>query len=133
MNVQDYKIAGYPISQQISQDVIDRAESDVQAAYITPLVRNATVDCDVEAREALMACACYLVMQRSIVATRAGGKEKQTAQSTHADRWALLEQWSGACRVRLQALAEKVGVCSVRSLIDDRLCGFYFSTLYLGM
>lgn len=130
MNVTNYIDAGYNLSQHISQAVIDRAENDVLNAYILPIKADAD---ESEYKAVVMELSYLLIMQRSLFATRSGGKEKQTAQSVSADRRVLLEQYSGACQAKLQAFAESVGVSNFRKLIDDRVCGIYFSTYNLAM
>lgn len=130
MNVQDYKQAGFALSQQIEQPVIDRAEADIIQAYVVPVTGNtATTDADV--RDAVSNLAYLLVLQRSIAGTRAGAKTKQTAQSTDASRLDLLSQQAAVCAQKVQVYAERVGVHKPWRVCSD-ICGIYYKTQVLG-
>lgn len=127
MNVQDYRAAGYALSAQIDQVAITRAENDVLAAYILPLYGNVPTDAEKAAeplKSAIMALSFLLIMQRSAVATRAGAKIKQTAQSSTPDMDDLLRQNAPTCVRYLQACA---GEKEPHRLCSD-ICGIFFRT-----
>lgn len=85
MNAEDYKKAGFRISLQISQQEIERAETDVIAAYIEKVARRYDSRRP-EMVAAVMQLAFILLLQRHAVATRAGGKTKTTPnQSENAE------------------------------------------------
>ena len=89
MNVQDYRADGYALSQVIDQAKITRAEKEVIAAYIVPLIGETPSQEDIEQeplRSAVMSCAFLLVSLRGAVATRAGAKTKMTEQSNTPTR-----------------------------------------------
>lgn len=119
------------MSSQIDQTKIDLAEADVTRAYLVPLGLNYdTVQEDV--RATIMALAFLCVLQRSSFATRAGAKDKTSAQSVQADKWNLLEQWAEPCKMRLHALAKAQGVCKPWRVVHD-ICGLYYNTHFIGL
>lgn len=129
MNVQDYRAAGYALSSMIDQTAIDRAEADIKQCYLSPLGVIDYTNKDV--CDALGNLAYLLVLQRSIVATRAGAKEKQTAQSTTAARMDILLQQSAICAAKVQIVADAHGVDKPWRVCND-LCGIYYSKQVLG-
>ena len=131
MNVQDYKNSGYALSVQIEQSHIDRAEADVKAAYLDPIAQRTDSNKDVY-DGALMQLAYTLVLQRSIVATRAGAKEKTSAQSVSADRYNVQVQQAGMCQFKLSLFAKSAGVEKPWRLVTD-ICKIYWKSFYKGM
>lgn len=129
MNVQDYRAAGLPLSIQIDQEVVDVAVADVMAAYITPIA-GSEVDTDEDVvKAAILYLSFLLIMQRRAVATRAGGKEKQTAQSTTPTQAELLQQYARTCDMRLQVLRNSDIAVDADADVRD-ICGIYFKTNY---
>ena len=129
MNVQDYRAAGYALSMQIDQAAITRAEKDVTAAYIVPLVGHVPTQAESEAepmKTAVMALSFLLVMQRSAVATRAGAKTKNTPQSASPTYDDLLRQNAPTCVRALCAIdtsKNPVHECS-------DICNIFFTSHY---
>ena len=82
MNVQDYRANGYNLSQYIDDATVQRAEREVTAAYLVPLVGDEVDVTSEPEKSVLMSLAFLLIQQRSISATRAGGKTKNTPQSS---------------------------------------------------
>lgn len=132
MSVDDYRQAGFLMSVHISQAIVDRAERDVQQAYIEPLGVEVDTESDGIGRETLMQLAHTLCLQRTIFATRSGAKEKQTPQSQQADRWAVLSEDAGTCAMKMQRLADELGVAHWWDKVTD-ICGILFKTQYLGL
>lgn len=131
MNVSDYMAAGYPLSQYIEQTSVTRAEADIMQAYIVPLLGHSPTAEELATnvvKEALMSCAFLLIMQRSAVATRAGGKQKMTAQSTTPTYEDILQQNAPVCVMKLQTLA---GTDKVRKKVND-ICGLFFVSRYFN-
>ena len=127
MNVSDYRAAGFALSSLIEQAVVTRAEKDVLAAYIVPLLGSTPTQAESEAeplKTAIMSLSFLLVQERSAVATRAGGKTKQTPQSNTPTREELLQQNAPSCVRALQAIAN--GKNPVRVCSD--ICGVFFTT-----
>lgn len=131
MSIEDYKQAGYLMSTNIPQAVIDRAEKDVLKAYIYPVMPDADTTAEGVARDALMSLAELLVKQRSIVATRAGAKEKNTPQSYTPDAWAILRHAAKDCALNMQMLANAAGVCYWEDKVTD-ICNILYRTNFIG-
>ena len=131
MNVQDYRAAGYALSTLIDQAAITRAEKDVCAAYIVPLVGRTPTQAESEAepiKSALMALSFLLVLQRSASATRAGAKTKNTPQSVSPTYDDILRQNAPTCVRALCSIdTEKnpVNECS-------DICGIFFTSQFFG-
>ena len=128
MNVQDYRAAGYALSTLIDQAAVTRAEKDVVAAYIVPLVGQVTqAECEAEPiRSAIMSLAFLLVAQRTAVATRAGAKTKQTAQSATPTADEVLRQNAPACVNYLRTIAGDKN--PVKECSD--ICGLFYTGHY---
>lgn len=129
MNVQDYRAAGYGLSQLIDQAKITRAEKDVVAAYIVPLVGHVPTQDESETeplKTAIMSLAFLLVQQRSATATRAGAKEKNTPQSVTPAYEDMLRQNAPSCVLALQMIG---GGKNPADLCSD-ICGLFFRTSY---
>lgn len=131
MNVQEYKQQGYNLSVQIDQTVIDRAEKDVMDAYLGPIMQGKEIDQQIVSA-AVMVLAFMLILQRSIAGTRAGAKEKTSAQSVQADRWQIVEQCAGTCQLRLAEVAQAAGCEKPWRVVHD-LCGVYYNKRFLGL
>lgn len=132
MSIEDYKQAGFLMSVQIQQSVIDKAEADAMQAYILPLAPDADVTTAGPAREALMSFADLLVKQRSIFATRSGAKEKTTPQSQSAEDWRILRQCASTCALKIKELAKSVGVIYWEDKVTD-ICGILYKTNFIGV
>lgn len=131
MNVSDYKAAGYPLSQYIDQASVTRAEADIMQAYIVPLLGHSPTAEELASapvRAAIMNLAFLLIMQRTAVATRAGGKQKMTPQSTTPNYEDVLQQNAPVCVMKLQTLA---GTEKVRKKVND-ICGLFFVSRYFN-
>lgn len=127
MNVQDYKAAGYALSQLIEQAVVTRAENEVTAAYIVPLLGHVPTDEEREAepiKTAIMALTFLLIQQRSSTATRAGAKLKLSEQSTTPTYDDLLRQFAPTCVNALRTLDQ-----NAHKKVSD-LCRVFFTTTY---
>ena len=131
MNVQDYRAVGYALSTLIDQAAITRAEKDVCAAYIVPLVGRVPTQAECEAepiKSALMALSFLLVLQRSASATRAGAKTKNTPQSGTPTFDDVLRQNAPTC-VRTLCAIDK-GKNPVAECSD--ICGIFFTSHFFG-
>ena len=125
--MQDYRAAGYLLSTLIEQAVITRAENDVCAAYILPLIGHMPT-ADERAQEplktAIMGLSFLLVQQRSITATRAGAKTKLSEQSSTPTYDDIFRQNAASCKTALEAIdAEPYKKCS-------DICRIFFKTNY---
>lgn len=129
MNVQDYKAAGYALSNQVEQAAVTRAESDVVAAYIVPLIGRTPTEGERAAeplKTAIMGISFLLLQQRNSTETRAGAKIKMTEQSTTPSYEELLRESAPSCVAALQRVAPQEKAWKV---VSD-ICGLFFKTNY---
>lgn len=129
MNVQDYSAAGYPLSMLIEQAIIDRAENDVCAAYILPLLGHEPSEGEKGAepvKTAIMSLSFLLVQQRSLTATRAGAKSKLSAESNSPTYDDILRQNAPSCVRALRAITSDK---KPHKVCRD-ICRVFFTTNY---
>ena len=133
MTANDYILAGYEMSKQVSEEVITRAERDVMEAYVIPILgAEATVEdnkCDV------MALAFCLLLRRNVVKTRFGSEIKNNQYGTvmQYESGVLNQQIAGICQPVFKSLKEKAGAdtdiqeYSIENILmgymPTRLCG----------
>lgn len=129
MQVDWYKKHGFEVSSLIDQATINRAEDDVRKAYIEPILGTDPAGDDVDMAVANLAY--LLVMQRSIMATRAGAKIKNTQTSQNADAWAIIAQEALSCHGRLEGLRHKDGANARAEIFD--ICKIYFKSNYISL
>lgn len=127
MTPQDYIGAGYEIGAQKAQAEIDKAERDVVEAYVLPILPNYNED-DCTTRQAIMALAFLLMLQRNIVATRGGARVKTGASSSSPSGDGILQQMAFDCDTRIQALRGLTGANKDAKVRD--ICRIYFVTNY---
>lgn len=127
MTAQEYQAAGYRVSQQVMQSEIDRAEADVTAAYIAKVAPTfSSTDADVKA--AVMQLAVILLTNRHAVATRSGGKTKDTPQLSQ-NAYASQGDVDNADRL-LRKVQTVAGLPS--KLVDD-IAGIYYRNTFIGL
>lgn len=127
MTVEEYKAAGFRVSAQVSQQEIDRAEREVSEAYIAKVNPSAsTTDADVKA--AVMQLAVILLLNRHAVATRSGGKTKESPQLSQ-NAYASQGDVENADRL-LRKVQTVDGFPS--KLVDDIAC-IYYRNVFLGL
>lgn len=124
-----YKSHGYNMSINIDQAVIDRAEADVMAAYVRPILPDADPDGDEEVAHCVADLAYLLVMQRSIHITRSGAKEKTTSNSSSADGWRVLEECAMTANMAIKRLRGMEGAIADAKVTD--ICKIKFSTNFI--
>lgn len=127
MNAEQYRNAGYRISMQVSQAEISRAEADVTEAYIAKVAPSySTTDADIKA--AIMQLAFILLLHRTAVATRSGGKEK-TSPSLSENGYPSQSDFDNADRLlrKVQTIGGNVSV-----LVDD-ICGIYYRNKFMAL
>lgn len=74
----DMRQAGFRVSLQVSEAEVQRAIDDVLGAYLSKVC--VIDDSDTDQMECAMQLATILLIRRNTVATRAGGKVKNTPQ-----------------------------------------------------
>ena len=130
MTKQWYLERGYKLSAQIEEAEIARAEADVTAAYVTPIIGKAKVP-DEMVQKAVGGLAFLLLLQRSIFATRAGAKVKTGYNSQDASAWDVLQQEASACHLALETLRKQPGVNAEAEVCD--ICKIYFKTNFIAL
>ena len=127
MTPEQYKAAGYRVSLQVTQTEINRAEADVTAAYIAKVAPTfSSTDADVVA--CVMQLAVILLLQRHAVATRSGGKTKNTP-SLSENAYPSQGDVENADRL-LRKVQTLHGLPS--KLVDD-IAGIYYRNEFIGL
>lgn len=127
MTAQEYIAKGFRVSGQVLQTEIDRAEREVVAAYIDKVAPAYSLT-DADVKEAVMQLAVILLLQRHAVATRSGGKNKQSPNLS-SDGWPNQGDVENADRLLRKVQTEK-GLTS--KLVDD-IAGIYFRTQFVSL
>ena len=127
MTAAEYIAKGFRISGQVLQTEIDRAEREVVAAYIAKVAPAYSLT-DADTKEAVMQLAVILLLQRHAVATRSGGKNKQSPNLS-TDGWPNQGDVENADRLLRKVQTEK-GITS--KLVDD-IAGIYFRTQFVSL
>lgn len=127
MTAEDYRNAGLRLSLQVSQEEITRAESDVTAAYIRN-VAPAALSTDSDVKACVMQLTFILLLRRTAVATRAGGKVKETP-SLSTTGYPSQSDMDNADRL-LRKVQTVTGLPS--KLVDD-ICGIYYRNQFIGL
>lgn len=131
MTKQWYLEQGYKLSAQIEEAEIARAEADVAAAYVAPIVGTAAnVPADM-VQKTVGNLAFLLLLQRSIFATRAGAKVSAGYNSQSASAWDVLQQEASACHLALETLRKQPGANANAEVCD--ICKIYFKTNFISM
>lgn len=131
MTKQWYLERGYKLSAQIEEAEIARAEADVTAAYIAPIVGTSeSVPTDIR-QKAVGSLAFLLLLQRSIFATRAGAKVKTGYNSQDASAWDVLQQEAAACHLALETLRKQPWANAEAEVCD--ICKIYFKTNFIAL
>ena len=127
MTAQEYIAKGFRISVHVLQTEIDRAEREVTEAYIAKVAPSYSLT-DTAVKEAVMQLAVILLLQRHAVATRSGGKNKQSPNLS-TDGWPNQGDVDNADRL-LRKVQTVSGLTS--KLVDD-IAGIYFRTQFVSL
>ena len=123
MTALEYINAGFEISNQLKQSIIDRAEADVKINYIDKIIGTQEIDHNNE----LMALSFCLMLRRNVMKTRFGAERKSndyaTVLSFEAEE---LNRFIGStCANAIKSLETKAGVERSKEIIDIIDCGYY--------
>lgn len=122
---------GFKMSAQLEAKEIERAERDVETAYIEPIMSAATDSPSEEVMQNTTAnLAFLLLLQRSTFLTRAGAKMKTGYNSQSATDWEQLQDAATTCHVWLEQLKSEAGAVSPK-IVD--ICKIYFKTNFISM
>ena len=129
---------GFRVSQQLPQAELDRATMDAFMCYVGKVSRiTVTPDEHIihtqPQAEAAMQIAYILLLQRSAVATRAGGKLKLSPSLSDAG-YPSQQDYSNADRLlrRLQEIGPGAVAGDVSKLVDD-IAGIYYRNVNLSL
>lgn len=126
MTPTEYRKAGFRVSLQVPQEVINRFEAEVQAAYITPIVPEMLTTDDLYKR-ATMTLAFALMVKRNLFATRAGAKLKQSPEnSSDPEVWYNTDNVNLDCYAVIEELKQTEGAVKDAKVVD--VIGIYFRT-----
>lgn len=125
-----YSEHGFKISSLIDQTEIDRAETEVTAAYVVPIAGAATVPAEVR-ENAIGNLAFLLLLQRSMFLTRAGAKIKTGYNSQEVDAWAKLQQSASSCHLALEQLRAVESANADADVLD--ICRIYFKSNFISL
>lgn len=131
MTAQEYINRGFAVSAHLEQAIIDRAEADVRAAYITPIVGEPTADEPTAVADALANLAFLAMLQRNVFATRSGAKMKQTNDSREADVFVVLREQAHTCAMKIERLRGLPNANATAKVTD--ICRIYYKTNFLSM
>ena len=123
MTANEYKNAGFELSQYVTQALIDKAESDVKTHYIDVIGGGAEIDYESE----LMALAFCLMLRRNVTKTRFGADKKNNQYATVL-AYENAELQAFICNTALPAiksLEAKSGVERSGAITDIINCGYY--------
>lgn len=122
---------GFKMSAQLDVSEIARAETDVEAAYIKPIMDVATGTPSEQVLENTTAnLAFLLLLQRSTFLTRAGAKMKTSYNSQSATDWEQLQNAATTCHVWLEKMKKEANVTDPK-IVD--ICKIYFKTNFISM
>lgn len=129
---------GFRVSEQIRQSELDRATMDAFMCYVGKVSRITVTPNDQilhtpEQAEAAMQIAYILLLQRSAVATRAGGKLKLSPSLSDAG-YPSQQDYSNADRLlrRLQEIGPVPVAGDTSKLVDD-IAGIYYRNVNLSL
>lgn len=128
MTKEQLKAMGYAVSANLDQTLIDRAEADAFAAYVSPILPNATRE-DEGLQKALADLTYLLLLQRTLRVTRGGTKEKTSASSMNAGEWAALSEQTQTAALAVDMLRKMDGAVSGAKVTD--ICKIYFTTHFI--
>ena len=138
ITAQQFIDKGFRVSQQLPQAELDRAAMDAFICYVGKVSRiTVTPDNTIlrtpEQGEAAMQIAYILLLQRSAVATRAGGKLKLSPSLSDAG-YPSQQDCSNADRLlrRLQDIGPGAVAGDVSKLVDD-IAGIYYRNVNLSL
>lgn len=126
MDANEYREAGYRVSLQVSQAEIDRAEREVTEAYIAKVAPSFDAE-NTTIKACVMSLASILLIQRHAVATRAGGKVKQSPTMSDNAEPTQGDLDNADCLLRA------VSVVKFPSRVVDDICGLYYRRKFLGL
>lgn len=121
-----YKSQGYHIGLEGTQELIDRAEREVKAAYVLPILPNADFEHDDDVKECLANLAYMRLLQITLFVTRSGAKEKFGDHSNNASNDAKFYEQGRVAASSVDKLRTMPGA-NVTAKVND-ICQIFFKS-----
>jgi hypothetical protein len=122
MTAAEYIAAGYELSKNVEQTIIDKAEKDVKECYIYPILGD---DADLTNFKAeVMGLAFCLMLRRQANKTRYGVEVKSNPYGIQANSDNLMKEISGIALPIINKLKKNstIDKPKIKDIID---CGYY--------
>lgn len=116
------------MSLQIDDATIERAETDVTKAYLTPITGGAEYD-ETTYKDALMNLTFLLLLRRNSHVTRSGAKTKTSLNSSNPSTFDVIRETASTCAMYLEALRQETG--STAEILD--ICQIYFKSNFISL
>ena len=118
-----YKAHGYHVGIEGTQEIVDRAEREVKAAYVLPILPDADFE-----NEDVMQCLADLAYMRMLslttFVTRSGAKEKYGTNSASASNEAKYNEQCLVAAAAVDRLRQMEGA-DATARVDD-ICRIFF-------
>ena len=122
-----YKENGYHVGLEGTQEVIDRAEREVKAAYVEPILPNADYNKD-DVKKCLADLAFMRVLQINLYVTRSGAKEKLSTHSSSPSNDSRYNDQGRVAAAAVDRLRAMPGA-NAQAHVDD-ICQLFFVSNY---
>ena len=120
-----YKAQGYHVGLEGTQEMIDRAEREVKAAYIAPILPSADYTKD-EVKQCLADLAFMRLLQLTLFVTRSGAKEKFGDHSASASNDAKFQEQGRVAANAVDTLRLMPGANATAKVND--ICYLFFKS-----
>lgn len=129
---EELQAQGFEVSLNCDQNAINRAENDINEAYIQPILDagEEITPAGCILRKAKLDLIFLLLCQRNTHVTRAGAKIKTTLQSNNAQAWDIIAEMGAICDFDLMKLKEEVNAPKNTPVND--ICKIYFRTNFIS-
>ena len=123
MTANEYKNAGFELSNYVTQALIDKAEADVKTHYIDVIIGDAEIEYESE----LMALAFCLMLRRNVTKTRFSAEKKNNQYGTvMAFESSELQAFiTNTALPAIRSLETKAVVARSGEVMDIINCGYY--------
>lgn len=126
MTASEYKQNGFLLSTLMDQTIINRAETEVIDAYISPICPELNPLSPLY-KKAVMTLAFMLMCKRDgVFLTRSGAKEKENQFSSKSEAWDNLQALATDCHFIIEELRRQENANKDAKITD--ICGIYFKT-----
>ena len=120
-----YQEHGYRVGLEGTQQLIDRAEREVKAAYVQPILPNANYS-DTAVEQCVADLAFARLLQLTLFVTRSGAKEKFGNHSSNADADAKFAEQGQIAAAAVDKLRTMSGAIAAAKVND--ICNLFFKS-----